>query len=346
MNESPSAVGFPTGAIMPGQSASLPEVAAWMSDRRKLLLLTHERPDGDAIGSLLGLGHALRAAGKSCVAHLSAPPPRRYAFLAAGAEFLTVGGAAWSLDEYDGVVSLDASTRARLDVPAGVSWPSLTAKPFCLVDHHGDNEKFAALNWVLPEKTATAQLVLDLCRQAGWPVEAKCAACLLTGLIMDSGAFQFANTTSGVLRDAAALIDAGADYAAVMDALYFHEPFGRRALAARLLQTASFAFERRFLYAVLPPGWLQEFDVSPSDTEGLIDTLRVVDGVDICCLICPEPDAVRVSLRSRTRSCRVDTVAHALGGGGHPLAAGAKLPRQSLATAETRLLDEVRKALS
>ena len=332
--------------MAPGRSASLAEVAAWLSDRRNLLLLTHERPDGDAIGSLLGLGHALRAAGKSCVAHVSASLPRRYAFLAGGADFLAVGRTVCCLDEFDGIIALDASTRARLDVPSGVSWSSLTAKPFCLVDHHGDNERFAALNWVLPEKTATAQLVLDLCRHAGWPVGAECAACLLTGVIMDSGAFQFANTTPGVLRDAAALVEAGADYAAVMDALYFHEPFGRRALAARILQTARFAFDRRFLYAVLPPEWLQEFAVSPADTEGLIDALRVIDGVDICCLISPEPDAVRVSLRSRSRSCRVDTVAHALGGGGHPLAAGAKLPQSSLAAAEIRLLDEVQKALS
>jgi phosphoesterase RecJ-like protein len=327
--------------------ASVTEVAAWLCARKRLLLLTHERPDGDAIGSLLGLGHALRGAGIDCTAALCAPPPRRYTFLsAAAAGFLSVGPLACDCDAVDGVVCLDVSTRARLELPPGVAWSQLAAKPLCLVDHHGDNEKFGGLNWVVPGKTATAQLIVDLCRYAGWTISADCAACLLVGLIMDSGGFQFANTTAGVLRDAAALIDAGADHAAVMDALFFHEPFGRRVLAARLVQNARFEIDRRFAYAVLPPEWLRELAVSASDTEGLIDALRAIDGVDICCLISPEPGAMRVSLRSRSPLLRVDEVAHALGGGGHPLAAGAKLSGQPLADVEARVLNEVRKVLS
>jgi phosphoesterase RecJ-like protein len=160
---------------------------------------------------------------------------------------------------------------------------------------------------------------------------------------MDTGAFQFPNTTPAVLRCAARLTAGGADFATVMDRLFYHEPLGRRRLAARLLEQLRFACSGRLAYACLLPAWLEELGVEPADTEGLIDSLRVLDGVDMVCLLQPEADGVRLSLRARRRAWPADRVAHALGGGGHPLAAGARLRGATLAEAEARLLQETGK---
>ena len=194
------------------------------------------------------------------------------------------------------------------------------------------------MNLVDSGMAATCQFLLDLFTANAMAIPPDAAAWLLTGLFMDTGAFRFTNTSPAVLRAAARLMELGADYAKVMDGLFFHEPYSRRRLAARLLETAEFHFGGRLLLTRLPPAWLTEFETAPADTEGLIDTLRVVDGVLITALLQPEPNRVRVSLRSRGDAWPVDGLAHALGGGGHRLAAGIKLDGMTLDQAREAVL--------
>ncbi|MFA5204692.1 MAG: DHH family phosphoesterase [Lentisphaeria bacterium] len=314
----------------------------WLAAHPRPLLLTHERPDGDAFGSLAGLWLALKNRGLQPVAWLRRPLPERYRFLPLPADWATTGGPLPAA-AVDGVCALDTSRGDRLDRPAGDDGSAL---PSFALDHHADHAPFADATLVAPETAATAQLVARFLRDAGWTVSADAATCLLAGLIMDTGGFRFDNTSPEVLRDAAWLADRGAAYGVCMDALFHREPIGRKRLAARILEQAQAACDGRFLYAVLEPAWFAELGVAPQDTEGLIDTLRTVAGVELCALIQPEPDHTRVSLRARSARCPADRIAHALGGGGHTLAAAAKIPGQTPAQVIPRLIELARAGLA
>jgi len=319
-------------------------VSDWLEDRNRLLLLTHERPDGDALGSLTGLHLALQSRGKHCTSYLRSDIPRRYRELLPEPDGLFVGTLPPELD-FDGVVCLDGTSWQRMDVPPGLE-PRTADLPSCVIDHHPDNQRFAQLSWVAPDSAATAQMLIRLLRR--WPraTGPDVAECLLCGLIMDTGAFRFANTDARVLRDAAYLIGAGANYRRLMEALFLREPFGRRLLEAKIVGEATFAHDRRLIYSVLTDSMMRETDVQPEDTEGLIDALKIVEGVDIACLIQPGVDHIRLSLRSKNSAYPVDSIAHAFGGGGHQLAAGARVADATFEDVEQQLLGLTRRILN
>lgn len=316
------------------------EFADWLHGRKNLLVLTHERPDGDAFGALAGLCFSLQANGFAARGWLREPLPRRYAFLPLP-ENVETAAFSPAPAAFDGVVCLDCARIDRLDLPPGWTTETLKSLPTLNLDHHADNSRFAAVNLVDPAMAASCQYLLHLLETLAWRLPAPAADWLLAGLLMDTGAFRFTNTNPDVLRAGARLVEAGAEYARVMDGLFAHEPYKRRLLAARLLERAEFHFGGRLLLTVLEPAWFAEFDVAPADSEGLIDTLRILDGVLVAALLQPEDGRVRISLRSRGETWPVDGVAHALGGGGHRLAAGIKLPGATLDEARRRLCDEV-----
>lgn len=320
-------------------------VIRWLECRSDLLLLAHERPDGDALGSLIGLHLALQSVGKNCTSYLREPLPRRYARLLPLPEGLHSGSlpSHWQ-ESFDGVVCLDGTGWDRLDLPLGLE-PQKVGIPACVIDHHPDNQRFGDLSWVEPTSAATAQMLIELLRSWGVGVDSQVASCLLCGLITDTGGFRFANVTAAVLRDAAGLIDSGADCHALMKGLFMREPYGRRLLEAKIVEQACFAHSGRLVFSVLTDAMMAETGVEPADTEGLIDVLKSVDGVEIACLLQPGPDHVRLSLRSMNPAQPVDDIAHAFGGGGHRLAAGARVAGGTLAQVEARLLELTQRVL-
>jgi phosphoesterase RecJ-like protein len=244
----------------------------------------------------------------------------------------------------EGLVYVDAATAERAELPPGLN-PAAASLVRLNIDHHADNTRFGDLVWVDATMSATAQMILRLLPAAAIPLTREVATCLLVGVIMDTGGYRFPNTRAAALRDTAELVEAGADYAATIDSLFFQEPYPRRLLEARILQNATFAHQGRVLYAVVGEDWFRTAGVDPADTEGLIDPLRSVAGVDIACLIQVDGAVVRFSLRSRSAAIPVNLIARALGGGGHAQAAGAKVTGLTLEQAETRLLDLTGKAL-
>jgi len=325
-------------------NATIEQIGGWLTARSNLLLLAHERPDGDAYGSLLGMQAALAAAGKTATVYLRADLPARYRRLLGAGQGPLLCAAAACPAGVDGVICLDTTDRGRLDAPAGLI--AAEAGPATLVvDHHPDNSVFGDLNWVAPDMAATAQMLAVLLNQ--WRPELLPAAAdaLLVGLAMDTGGFRFANTDPAAFQTAAILLRAGARHREIMDVLFFSEPHGLLLLRARLLQDAVFAHDRSLLYATLSPELIAEYGVDPADTEGLIDGLRIVQGVCIACLLQPGGGQVRFSLRSRDPAFPVNGIAAALGGGGHRLAAGAKVTGMTLEHAERTLLELTGKVL-
>jgi phosphoesterase RecJ-like protein len=318
---------------------------AWLAGKKRILLLTHERPDGDAVGSLCGATMILAAAGFDCTAFLKQPVPRRYTHIPAPAPAQLRVGSLGAAAVFDGILCLDSARLDRVDFPPELKVADSATLPLCNLDHHADNERFGGTHVILPQMAATAQLLLNYALSRKLEVPAAAASWLLSGLVMDTGAFRFTNTSAAVLRDAAALVECGAEYSLVMDGLFNHEPLARRLLAARLLETAEFHFGGALLLSQLQPGWLEEFGVAGSDTEGLIDALRVIDGVEISAMIQKDGANARISLRARSERTPVDEIAHALGGGGHRLASGIKMKDTTMDAARTALLAEAGKML-
>ena len=319
------------------------DVATWLRAHRRLLLITHVRPDGDAFGSVVGLLSGLTSAGFDCQGFLGTPLPDRYRDI-----FPRLPGLLESkppdLTAVDAVVCLDTANWQRADLPPGLARD--TSLPVCNIDHHPDNTGFGHEHWIAPDRTATAQMLTELLDVMGVPVAEATATPLFTGLVTDCGGFRFRNTNAGALRTAADLMERGAAYSAIMNNLFFREPYSKLLLKAHLLENARFAHDNRLLYTVLDEDALEQYGVQPADTENIIDTLRVVDSVDIACLIQPEEGQVRFSFRARSEQARVDRIAHELGGGGHPLAAGARVENISVNEAERLLVRVTERTLS
>ncbi|MBT3376789.1 MAG: bifunctional oligoribonuclease/PAP phosphatase NrnA [Lentisphaerae bacterium] len=318
-----------------GQTAG-EDVLAWLRAHPRVLLTAHERPDGDAFGTLFGLQAALAGLGREAAVYIRGSVPRKYErLLPSNAKVWQ--GPGQDDDSFDGVVCLDVTEEARVDLPDDTRLEQISDS-ICVVDHHPDNQRFGAVNWIGPDMAATAQMVAMMWRTSGQPICPPAATALLTGLVADTGGFRFQNTTPDALKTAAWLVESGADYRGIMDALFMSEPRARRVLEARLLEHAVFCFNDSLVYSVLTDELLDEIGVDKEDTEGLIDTLKVIEGVDVACLLQPGDGRVRVSMRSRRGEFPVNELAHVLGGGGHPLAAGAWIENATLSEAVETLL--------
>lgn len=305
----------------PKRKVTLAEGAALLASRDDFLLLTHDHPDGDAVGALVGMLLALRANGKRATAWLPEPPPARYrAFLPT--EGLCSGLPAPNLAAFAGtVLCLDFSSpercpQVRLDHPAIFN-----------LDHHPDNSQFGAWNLVAPEACAAAELIFWLFGVIpGWQLPPEAATALLLGVVMDTGCFRFDNTTSSALITAADLAEAGADYRGIINAMFFAKPEPLARLEADLvLNEMRLEADGRYAWAWVDQELFARHAVAERDTEGLIDVLRAIAGTVIVAIFQRRDNEVRVSLRGKDEKFPVAPLARSFGGGGHALAAGATL---------------------
>jgi len=312
----------------------LQQIAEALRAAQRVLLVSHISPDGDTIGSTLGIWWALRALGIEARLACQDAVPQEAAFLP--------GAAQYSTEPYQGedvVLAIDASDLQRLG--AVLAEADLSQATFAEIDHHSTNQGFAMLDYVRCV-SSTAELALDLVRALGAPLDARIATCLLTGLVSDTRGFRTASTTAESLATAHALVEAGGDLPLVNE-----QVFGRVSPAARRLWSAALAahhLEEGILWVDLPRELLDSLGDGEPDTRGLISLLSSFEEARIAALFRELPEGgIDVSLRSRP-GVRVDLVAKALGGGGHPQAAGCELPG-TLEQERPRVLGALREAL-
>lgn len=326
----------PTGGGVDVKSA-----ADWLCQAGHLLLVTHVRPDGDAVGSLIGLHSLLESQGVESVPFMNEPVGSRYSRVVNGDVVKTEVA---DCGVFDAVCAVDCGNPERLDLPSNCS--GLMAFPSVInIDHHPDNRRYGQANLVVPKATATAEILVSLAESGGWPLSAQAANALLLGLVTDCGTFRFANTSAATFESVAKLLRYGADYASLVDALHFRDPPGLAMLRCEILERACFEFDGRLVWSVLEQADLNRHGLNPHDTENLIDVLRSIDSVEIACLLQPEPGYMRYSLRSRGIGVAVGSIARALGGGGHEAAAGARIAGISLDQAVARLKPLAEEAL-
>lgn len=288
-----------------------------LADSRNLVLACHVGPDGDALGSMLGLGLAAKRVGKTVIASFGTPfaVSENYRFL--NTELLVPPSQVPDAPEV--MVTFDAGSADRLGELAKAA---SNAETVVVIDHHVTNTGFGNVNLIDPTAAATAEIVVMLLERLEWPVDEEIATALLTGLVTDTGRFQYSNTTPRTLDAAARMVEAGARPEVIGQHVYEETPFGYLHAAGAVLSRAQLDAERRLVWSVLSIDDLKSAGISPTDTDPLIDVVRTAVESDVALLI-KEVDGgkVKASLRSRGR-VDVGAIAVELGGGGHHNAAG------------------------
>ena len=288
-----------------------------LSSSETLCVVGHVRPDGDALGSMLGIAHAARNAGKSAVASYGEP-------FVLGKEFdyLDRSVLVPPLEipsDLDLAVVCDTGVLSRL----GSAGPAVAkADRLLIIDHHISGSDLDGIALIDPTAAATTELVYTLLTRLGWPITEPIATALYTGLVTDTGRFMYSATSPEVHRIAAELIDAGVEPAPVGQHLFEKAPFGYFAVVASVLGRAVRDEEAGLVWSTLTGEDVKAAGVDWEATEGLIDLVRLAEEADTTLLMKEaQPGTIKGSLRSRG-AVDVAAVAGAFGGGGHHNAAG------------------------
>ena len=283
----------------------------------ELALACHVGPDGDALGSMLGLAEAASNAGKVVKASFGSPfvVPDNLSFLPS--EHLIPPGDMASRPEV--LVVLDAGSADRMGELAA---NAANAQTVVVLDHHVTNEGFGDIAVVDPGAAATGEIVFDLLTLAKWAITPSVANSLLTALVTDTGRFQYSNTTPRTLQIASELVAAGAVPASIGQRVYEEAPFGYLIAAGAALARTVLDSELSVVSTVISEEDLTAAGIDWGDIDGLIDTIRLAREADVAVLAKAHGDGrVKVSMRSRGAT-DVGSLAASMGGGGHRLAAG------------------------
>ena len=299
---------------------------------QKFLLTTHENPDGDALGSLLGMHELLKQLGKDSVMFLGAdefPLPWEYRKM--------------PLDEVQNEPPADLDERTVVFLDCGnidrmpVDFLQRDGIHIVNVDHHHDNTRFGTVNLVDPRASCTAEIVWELAKELGAEITPAIGDALYVGLVTDTGKFMYTNTSPRSHRMAAELIEAGVDAHGIYRRLYEELPYARLLLLSRALNAVQRFDDGVVTATSLTRADFEETGSVETDSEGIVDHLRSVNGTKVAVLVrellADDRTGVRkVSLRATDGTVDVSRIARGLGGGGHRQAAGAssELPLDEL----------------
>ncbi|MGZ4289825.1 MAG: DHH family phosphoesterase [Gaiellaceae bacterium] len=303
------------------QTSDIQAVVDTIRSHDRFVVVAHENPDGDALGSLLGATLGLRALGKDVVMYLAGtvPTPAEYRFLDLSAVVREIPA------DMEGrvLLAVDCANERRIAPDSeAVDRAALVVD----VDHHHDNSRFGDVNLVVAEASSTAEVVRDILRELDVELTQEIAGALYVGLVTDTGRFQYTNTTPKALRLAAELVEAGADVHGIFRHVYETVQFAKLKLLARALDRAQVFEGGRLVVSYLLREDFADVGAEEPFSEGIIDHLRAVEGSEMVALIREPPrdegPTRRISLRSSHDEVDVSAIARKRGGGGHPQAAG------------------------
>ena len=283
--------------------------------------MSHVRPDGDAIGSQIGLGFALMAAGKKVRLINEDGLPENLAFLP-GSEKIETPPA----DPIDAeiAIALDTATKPRLG--DNTLHAASKARILLNIDHHISNPAYGDLNLIDSHSPATGQIVYNIITKLGLPLPAESRDAIYVAVSTDTGSFQYPSTTATTYEMAADLIRRGLDVGTINSRTYDDHPYRRVELMRALLNTLQLSSGGSVASWDLKDGTRVELGLRPEDSEGLIDIIRAIRGVRVAVFFEELPDGkIRVSMRSKDKSVDVCRIAMQFGGGGHSLAAGIRM---------------------
>lgn len=295
----------------------LDRAAEAIASAPSLALACHQMPDGDALGSMLALAGLARRHGKEVVA--SWPEPF---IVAAHYDFLPGLDLVSKPLEFpaqpDLMITFDCGSIGRLGELAG---PARAARELIVIDHHVSNDGYGTINVIDPDAAASAVVVRHLLGRLGWALDREAALCLYTGVVCDTGRFQYDNTTPQVFALAEELSTFDLPIAALTRQLFEQHRLAYMKLAAEAIDRAEYDADRRFVWTWVTADDLARHGVHLEETEGLIDLVRRTSEADVSCVLKETADGTKVSLRA-VSDFDVSEVAVDFGGGGHRAAAG------------------------
>jgi phosphoesterase RecJ-like protein len=315
--------------------STLAEIGAVLRAHERFAILSHVRPDGDALGSQLGLALSLSKLGKTVMLRNEDGLLEKYSFLPGGEFLQTPQG---EPQDFDVAIALDTATQARLGTATELV---RSAKIWINIDHHPSNPGYGDLVYIDSTAPATGQILFELIQSQGLPMDAAIAENLFVAISTDTGSFQYPNTTARTFEIGAELVRVGVDVGRVSQLLYESYPRRRTELLRELLGTMRFEANGQIACFSLSLKVAAELGVKPEDNEGLIDHLRAIQGVIVAIFFEELAEGkVRVSMRSKNERVDVSAICQKFGGGGHKLAAGARV-RGTLAEVEQKILKAI-----
>ena len=305
------------------------------------LILSHQDPDGDALGSSLALEGALRNRGKRAVTANESPVPESLRFLPG---WESVRLATDVAETFGAVFVLDCSSLDRVG-PRAERLVTPAAAVACIDHHAAGNGGFGDPRLVDVEASATAELVHDMLAGVGIPITPEIAACLYAGVASDTGAFRYLNTTPKILRLAARLVEEGADPALTAEALYARKSAGALRILGLALASLEATAEGQVAALTISREMFDRAAATPEDADGIVQYAKSLLGARVGVLIQePAPGEVRISFRS-DGTVDVNQVANRFGGGGHKNAAGARV-KGELAAVRESILNALERAVN
>ncbi len=287
-----------------------PELVQTLRDSRRVLVATHINPDGDALGSALGLTLALRRMGKEVAVVDRDPVPRIYRFLP-GAEEVSPE---IPEGDFDVLVLVDCGEIER------TGYETLPGQRGLVIDHHLTERNFGDLRWVLSTASSTGEMVFNLVKALGVPLDRDVAVCLYVALFTDTGGFRYSSSCPSAYRAAAEMVEAGAEPWEVTEHVYESHSFQRLALLGKALDRMV-RHEHVAIIAVTDDMY-QATGSTSEDTENFANMARSIEGIEVGIFLRQiGPNAFKASMRSKGR-VNVAAVAERFGGGGHHNAAG------------------------
>ncbi|HSR35621.1 MAG TPA: bifunctional oligoribonuclease/PAP phosphatase NrnA [Desulfurivibrionaceae bacterium] len=311
-------------------------IAAALRAAQRILVVTHVHPDGDALGSQLGLGTILSGMGKQVVLYSEDQVSHLYDFLPGSAGLTTTLP---TLGGFDCGIALDCGDEFRL----GKAREQLLAlHPFLVIDHHAGHREFGDLRWVDPHRASTGEMIYDLAQALDAEIPALAAYCLYAAIVSDTGSFKYSSTTDETFRVARELILKGVKPAEVAAKLFDNFSVNRLHLMKMVLDSLKLYADNRIAFIDAPSEVFLQTGASRDDAENFINFPRAINTVRVAAFLKePEKGLVAVSLRSKGTDCDVAKVAAKFGGGGHRNAAGFKLNNTTIATVREQLLAEL-----
>ena len=328
-------------SLSPEKLARAREFAAALRPGQRVCITTHVNPDGDGIGSEVGLIHLLRAQGIDAIITNPSPTPPRFGFLFDDLPGVDRSGEAIKeLRRADLIVVLDISDLPRLGML--IETVRDRGVPVACIDHHVSAGVLPpGPRYLDPDAAATGELIFEVAKGNDWLVTQAVARALYVAILTDTGGFRFSNTRPRTLRVAADLLEAGVDAEKIYLEVYARAPEGRPRLFAEALQTLVVEHDYGLAWVTVPPGAIERLGVSSDDLDGVVEFPRSIEGVRMALLFREiSQGRVKVSLRS-VGDVDVEAFAKSYGGGGHTKAAGLSLTG-SLAEVQATVLDAAR----
>ena len=318
-----------------------------LQNYQNFIIVGHEKPDGDAIGSVASLTNFLNENGKNAKAVCLDEIPDKFKNIIPCSFCKTI-----TLDEInanDVLLVLDSARTSRINLPKDFTLNEVKI-PIFNIDHHIDNDVVGTVNFVNSSAAATAEIIANLAELAekkyNWNLGKNSAEMCYLGIVTDSGSFKFTNTTAQTFSTASYLLSKGVDINKINNAAYFSKKINQLRFEAEMVKDyLRCDLEGRYIHASMPQELFDKYNFNMKDGETVIEYLREIDTAIIVALLYPKGDAVKVSLRSKNSKYPVGPIARKFNGGGHEMAAGITFENHSFSEVDKLLYDAIKEAL-